>query len=137
VAEAVAQMLRQVGFRVRLHTPEYANFWADVRRGKTPLYYMGRGTVFDASDASGQLFGGGSPRVQYSNPKFDELLQAQYAEADPEKRCQIWRQLNQILVDDVPSHFMWTHKLITGVRANVDIDVESSGEMWLPSAKVR
>ena len=51
VAEAVAQMLRQVGFRVRLHTPEYANFWADVRRGKTPMYYMGRGTVFDASDA--------------------------------------------------------------------------------------
>ena len=103
VAEAVAQMLRQVGFKVKLHTPEYANFWADVRRGKTPMYYMGRGTVFDASDAAGQLFGtGGSPRVQYSNPKFDELLQAQYAEADPEKRCQIWRQLNQILVDDVP-----------------------------------
>ena len=55
VAEAVAQMLRQVGFRVKLHTPEYANFWADVRRGKTPMYYMGRGTMFDASDAAGQL----------------------------------------------------------------------------------
>jgi hypothetical protein len=25
----------QVGFKVKLHTPEYANFWADVRRGKT------------------------------------------------------------------------------------------------------
>src|SRR5262245_31324135 len=137
VAEAVAQMLRQAGFRVKLHTPEYANFWADVRRGKTPLYYMGRGTVFDASDASGQLFGGGWPRVQYSNPKFEELLEAQYAQPDPQRRCQIWRQLNQILVDDVPSHFMWTHKLITGVRANVDIDIESSGEMWLPSAKMR
>jgi peptide/nickel transport system substrate-binding protein len=138
VAEAVAQMLRQVGFRVRLHTPEYANFWADVRRGKTPLYYMGRGTVFDASDASGQLFGtGGSPRVQYTNPKFDELLQAQYAEADPQKRCQLWRQLNQILVDDVPSHFMWTHTLITGVRSNVDVKIESSAEMWLPAAKMR
>ena len=63
VAEAAAQMLRQVGFRVRLHTPEYANFWADVRRGKTPMYYMGRGTIFDASDAAGQLYGtGGSPR---------------------------------------------------------------------------
>src|SRR5262249_12407121 len=67
----------------------------------------------------------------------DELLQAQYAEADPQKRCQIWRQLNQILVDDVPSHFMWTHKLITGVRANVDIDIESSRQMWLPSPKMR
>ena len=33
-----------------------------------------------------------------------------------QKRCELWRQLNQILVDDVPSHFMWTHTLITGVR---------------------
>ena len=77
---------------MKLHAPEYANFWADVRRGKTPMYYMGRGTVYDASDASGQLFGtGGSPRVQYSNPKFDELLAAQYKESNPEKRCQVWR----------------------------------------------
>jgi peptide/nickel transport system substrate-binding protein len=138
VAEAVAQMLRQVGFKVKLHTPEYANFWADVRRGRTPLYYMGRGTIFDASDAAGQLYGtGGSPRVQYSNPKFDELLLAQYAEADPTKRCQLWRQLNQILVDDVPSHFMWTHTLITGIRANIDIAIEASGEFWLPLVKMK
>jgi peptide/nickel transport system substrate-binding protein len=138
VAEAVAQMLRQVGFRVRLHTPEYANFWADVRRGKSPMYYMGRGTIYDPSDAAGQLYGtGGTPRVQYSNPKFDAILKTQYAEADPDKRCQLWRQLNQILVDDVPSHFMWTHTLITGVRANVDVKIDSTAEIWLPSAKMQ
>jgi peptide/nickel transport system substrate-binding protein len=137
VAEAVAQMLRQVGFKVKLHTPEYANFWAEVRRGKQPMYYMGRGTIFDASDATGQLFGGGTPRVGYTNPKFNELLLAQYAATDPEKRCQIWRQMNQILIDDVPSHFMWTHTLVTGLRANVDLGVEASGEFWLPNAKMR
>jgi peptide/nickel transport system substrate-binding protein len=138
VAEAVTQMLRQVGFKVKLHTPEYANFWADVRRGKSPMYYMGRGSIFDPSDAGGQLFGtGGSPRVQYSNPKFDVLLAAQYKEADTQKRCQLWREMNQILVDDVPSHFMWTHNVVTGVRANVSMTVEPSGEFWLPSAKMK
>jgi peptide/nickel transport system substrate-binding protein len=138
VAEAVAQMLRQVGFKVKLNAPEYANFWADVRRGKSPFYYMGRGTIYDASDAAGQLYGtGGSPRVQYSNPKFDALLAAQYKETDPDKRCHLWRQMNQILVDDVPSHFMWTHSLVTGVRSNVDIAVQVSGEFWLPSAKMK
>lgn len=138
VAEAVAQMLRQAGFRVRLHTPEYANFWADVRRGRSPFYYMGRGSVFDASDAAGQLYGtGGSPRVQYSNPKFDALLAKQYAEADPQKRCQLWRELNQLLIDDVPTHFMWTHSVITGLRTNVDLVVERSGEFWLPRSKMK
>jgi peptide/nickel transport system substrate-binding protein len=138
VAEVVAQMLRQTGFRVRLHTPEYANFWSDVRRGRSPFYYMGRGSVFDASDAAGQLYGtGGSPRVQYSNPKFDAVLKQQYAEADPQKRCQLWRQLNQMLIDDVPTHFMWTHSVITGLRANVELAVERSGEFWLPRSKMK
>lgn len=138
VAEVVAQMLRQTGFKVRLHTPEYANFWADVRRGRSPFYYMGRGSVFDASDPAGQLYGtGGSPRVQYSNPKFDDLLRKQYAESNPEKRCQLWRELNQILIDDVPSHFMWTHSVITGLRANVDLQVERSGEFWLPRSRMK
>ena len=138
VAEVVAQMLRQVGFKVKLHTPEYANFWADVRRGRTPFYYMGRGSIFDPSDAAGQLFGtGGSPRVQYSNPKFDELLAEQYKEPDEKKRCEIWRKINQVLIDDVPSHFMWTHSTVTGLRANVDLDVMASGEFWLPDAKMK
>lgn len=138
VAEVVAQMLRQTGFKVRLNTPEYANFWADVRRGRSPFYYMGRGSVFDASDPAGQLYStGGSPRVQYSNPKFDDLLRKQYAEADPQKRCQLWRELNQILIDDVPTHFMWTHSVITGVRANVDLNVERSGEFWLPRSRMK
>jgi peptide/nickel transport system substrate-binding protein len=138
VSEAVAQMLRQVGFKVRLHTPEYANFWADVRRGKSPMYYMGRGSVFDPADAAGQLFATGvTPRVQYSNPKFDELLKAQYAESDEKKRCQIWRDMNQLLIDDVPSHFMWTHSVVTGLRSNVSLTVEPSGEFWLPNAKIK
>lgn len=138
VAEAAAQMLRQAGFKVKLHTPEYANFWADVRRGKSPMFYMGRGTVFDPSDAAGQFFGTGiTPRVGYSNPKFDALLVAQYGEADSKKRCQIWREINQLLIDDVPSHFMWTHTTITGLRANVELTVHQSGEFWLPSAKMK
>jgi len=138
IAEAVAQMLRQAGFKVKLNTPEYANFWADVRKGQSPFYYMGRGSVFDASDPTAQFLAtGGSPRVQYSNPRFDELLAAQYGEADPVKRCQIWRQLNQIMIDDVPMHFMWTHTLITGMRSNIEMEIDMSGEYWLPKAQMK
>jgi peptide/nickel transport system substrate-binding protein len=137
ISEAIAQMLRQVGFKVKLNAPEYANFWADVRKGQSPFYYMGRGSVYDPSDATGQFLGtGGSPRVQYSNPKFDELLSAQYAETDPAKRCQIWRTLNQMMIDDVPMHFMWTHTVVTGMRSNIDMEVDKSGEFWLPKARM-
>ncbi len=137
VAEAVAQMLRQVGFRVKLNTPEYANFWADVRKGQSPFYYMGRGSIYDPADAAGQFLGTGqTPRVQYSNPQFDALLTAQYAQSDRDQRCQTWRRLNQIMIDDVPMHFMWTHSVVTGVRANIDMKIDMSGEFWLPRAKM-
>ena len=54
ISEAIAQMLTQVGFKVRLRTPEWANLWADVRNGKTPMYYMGRGQVADPAVALSQ-----------------------------------------------------------------------------------
>lgn len=137
IAEAVAQMLRQVGFKVNLHAPEYANFWANVRNGKTPMYYMGRGDVFDPSDAIGQLFvTGGSPRVQYSNPDLDKLMTEQYAAFDEKDRCAILRKANQIIVDDVPSFFMHAHKMLTGVRSNISVDVEPSGDIWYPTARI-
>jgi hypothetical protein len=32
---------------------------------------------------------------------------------------------------------MWTHSVITGLRANVELNVEKSGEFWLPSSKMK
>jgi hypothetical protein len=31
---------------------------------------------------------------------------------------------------------MWTHTLVTGLRSNVDITIDPSGEFWLPSARM-
>ena len=39
----------------------------------------------------------------YSNPKVDELLEAAAIEVDPAKRVEQWREIQQILVDDVPA----------------------------------
>ena len=38
-----------------------------------------------------------------SNPKVDELLEAAAIEVDPTKRVEQWRQIQQILVEDVPA----------------------------------
>ena len=45
--------------------------------------------------------------------------------------------MNQILIDDVPSHFMWKHTLVTGARANVSMTIDPAGEFWLPLAKMK
>jgi hypothetical protein len=53
------------GGEARLRTPEWATLSSDVQKGKTPFYYMGRGSVVDPSRALSQYFEpGGSPRFR-------------------------------------------------------------------------
>ena len=73
VTEAMIPMLNAVGINAKLRTPEWATLWADVQRGRTPFYYMGRGSVVDPSVALSQYFEtGGSPRIGISDPKIDQ-----------------------------------------------------------------
>jgi len=138
VSEAIAQMLSQVGFKVRLVTPEWANLWADVRNGKTPMYYMGRGQVADPSIALSQYFETGvSPRIKYSNPQVDAMFEKVRSTFDPEERCKHIREVADKLATDVPAHFLWTHRLINGVRANVTWPQDPTGEAWLLDVKMQ
>ena len=90
LTEAMIPMLNAVGIRAKLLTPEWATLWANVQKGTMPFYYMGRGSVQDPSAALHQYFHTGeTPRIGYSNPKLDELLDKEQAEFDPEKATTI------------------------------------------------
>jgi peptide/nickel transport system substrate-binding protein len=85
LTEAMIPMLNTAGFRAKLLTPEWATLWASVQKGTIPFYYMGRGSVQDPSAALHQYFHTGeTPRIGYSNPKLDELLDKEQQEFDLE-----------------------------------------------------
>jgi len=121
LTEAMIPMLNAAGFRARLLTPEWATLWASVQKGTIPFYYMGRGSVQDPSAALHQYFHTGeTPRIGYSNPKLDELLDKEQQEFDPKKRRQHLSQAMSILTDDAPACFMWRHKLLWGLSNRVE-----------------
>lgn len=120
-AEAMVPMLNAVGFKVTLHTPEYATEFAMVKRGQVPFYYHGRGTMLDPSVALSQYFEtGGSPRIRYSNPAFDKALLAARSEFDPPKRKKLLQKAYSILQEDVPAFFLWRINVVYGVSNKVD-----------------
>lgn len=136
-AEVITQMLTKVGFQVTLHTPEYANFFASLQKGKLPFYYMGRGTVLDPSGPMiTYLRSGATKRSSYKNPEMDKLLDDQLVQFDTAKRCPILRQANQLVLDDVPMLMLWSHEVLTGVRTNVDVFVAPNSEVWHPTTVV-
>ena len=121
LTEAMVPMLNAVGIRAKLATPEWATLWANVQKGTVPFYYMGRGSVQDPSAALHQYFHTGeTPRIGYSNPKVDELLDKEQQEFDPKKRRQYLSQAMSLITEDAPACFMWRHKLLWGLHSRVD-----------------
>jgi peptide/nickel transport system substrate-binding protein len=121
ITEAMIPMLNAAGFRARLATPEWATLWANVQKGLVPFYYMGRGSVQDPSAALHQYFHSKeTPRIGYSNPKLDEILDKEQAEFDPKKRREYLSQAMSILTEEAPACFMWRHKLLWGMNNRVE-----------------
>lgn len=136
-SEVIAQMLERVGFKVKLQVLEYANLWAAVRPGKAPMYYFARGSVFDPTNSMAQYFEtGGTPRVGYSNPKFDALIARARGEFDETRRCDILNEAAAIVVEDAPVIYLWTHALVSGVRKGITYRPNASGEIWLMNVRM-
>ena len=92
-----------------------------AERDRPFLLYGVAGAVQDPSSALHQYFRSGeTPRIGYSNPKLDELLDKEQAEFDPKKRKQYLSQAMSILTEDAPACFMWRHKLLWGMNNRID-----------------
>ena len=123
VAQAMIPMLKAVGINAKLKTPEWSTLWSNVRKGKVPFYMMGRGGMVDPSAAISQYFETGiAPRIGFSSKKLDALLQKERATFDPRKRKQILTQAINVLMEEVPAHFLWHQKIQYGVANGVSID---------------
>ena len=131
ISEAIVPMLNAVGIRTKLQTPDWASLWANVQAGKVPFYYMGRGSVVDPSVALSQYFEtGGSPRIGYSNPKFDKLLALERQTFDPAKRKKVLSEAMSLLTEEAPAHFLWRHQMLYGIAKNVDYKPTPSGRIF-------
>ncbi|MGE0629978.1 MAG: ABC transporter substrate-binding protein [Hyphomicrobiaceae bacterium] len=120
ISEAMVPMLQAAGFKVNLKTPEWGTLWSNVQKGQTPFYYMGRGSVVDPSAALTQYFEtGGSPRIGFSNAEVDKYLQAERQEFDEAKRKVLLNKAMAKITEEAPAHFMWRHKLATGVSNRI------------------
>ncbi len=131
VTESMIPMLKAIGLDARLKTPEWPTLWANVQKGKVPFFYMGRGGVVDPSPAFAQYFEkGGSPRIGWSSPIVDGLLQKERATFDPEERKKVLNQAFAEIVNQQPACFMWRHKLLYGISKSIAYKPTPTGRIW-------
>jgi peptide/nickel transport system substrate-binding protein len=121
-SEAMVQMLNAVGIRATLATPEASTYSTLYEGGKLGMYFQGRGSVRDGGGPLAQMFQTGvTKRLDYSNPKVDELFAQQRAAFDPDQRKKILSEIQSIVTEEAPAHFLWRYKIPWGVSKNVEL----------------
>jgi peptide/nickel transport system substrate-binding protein len=137
-AEAMTAQMTAAGIRAKLVTPEWPTLWADVQAGRTPFYFMGRGSVNDPGPALSQYFEtGGSPRIGYSDGQLDALFAKERASFDEGARKQALSDVMSRITDEAPACFLWTINMIWGMAKNVDYTPRPDTRIFASDMRVR
>ncbi len=121
VAQVIVEQLSKVGIKANLKTPEWSIFNTDYKNGKYPIYLTGRGSLTDADTLFQQYFRTGMTRrtLGYSNPKLDEILEAQQQTFDVKKREKLLWEAHKIILEDAPAVPLWNAMDIYAHRADL------------------
>ncbi|MBY2912514.1 ABC transporter substrate-binding protein [Rhizobium leguminosarum] len=111
-SEYIRQALAKVGIDATVRSQDFATYTKRIYTDRDfDFAFEGMSNLFDPTVGVQRLywsknfkpgvpFSNGSA---YSNPKVDALLEAAAIEVDPNKRVEQWREIQRILVEDLPA----------------------------------
>ncbi|GAA0086353.1 peptide ABC transporter substrate-binding protein [Clostridium sp. CTA-7] len=139
VAQVIQQNWAQIGVKVELTNQEWKVFLNTRQEGG---YQIARhGWLGDYVDPMTFLdlwvTGGGNNDAGYSNPKYDELVNAAKAEADADKRWDIMKQAEDVLMEDMPIIPLYFYNKATGAKPEVKgVRVSMLGHVYFDKAYI-
>ncbi|HEV2036773.1 MAG TPA: ABC transporter substrate-binding protein [Candidatus Dormibacteraeota bacterium] len=106
--EVIQQNLKAVGINMKVTELEVGVWFDRYLKGNydlTSAYFAG---TVDPDTFYSQILhtGGGFDFVFYSNPQLDPVIDRARAETDQSKRKQLYKQIRQVVADDVPLTFV-------------------------------
>jgi len=108
VIEAIVGMYEQnLGVRAAIDQTEWATFLVEISRPDNPYQMYSLGWIADYPDAQNfldVLFHSESldNHMGYSSPEVDELLEEARTEQDRDRRMELYRQAEQMILEDAP-----------------------------------
>lgn len=139
--DLLRRSLAAVGIQAEFkYLTDWPGFSKALTEGRLPAFlYAWFADVPDPDNFLTKLFHSKSPRnyARYHNPVVDELLTAARATADPERRVELYRRAEQVIMDDaviVPIwHYNYERLFQPWVRS---IEVNGLGDPYIPLRKV-
>ncbi|EGL82837.1 ABC-type transporter, periplasmic subunit [Caldalkalibacillus thermarum TA2.A1] len=126
MAEVVQAQLKEIGIDVEIQVMEWGAYLEQTAQGEHDMFILGWVTVTaDADYGLYALFHSknhGEPgnRSFYSNPEVDELLDAARQESDPDVRLDLYRQVQEYLVEEAPMIYINHSEYLIGLSPKVE-----------------
>ncbi len=123
VASAVASYLADIGIQAELQTEDWGTYLDDNNTGKFPIYMLGWSADYADPDNFVYTFFGSQEGVRnfgWDNAKVRNLLDQARQEPDEDTRAELYRQINQIIYDQVPAIPVDHNPVLNAVRTGVE-----------------
>ena len=122
--QAFLELWKQIGLNISIRQTDFATFLADQDAGR--LQAFNAGWIMDYPDPEDILdvkFHSTSPLndVGYKNAEVDKLLDSARIEANPNRRLEIYREVEKKIVDDaawLPLYFQQAHIVVNNAVKN-------------------
>lgn len=133
LATIMQQQLAAAGIKARIESYDWGTFFGDIKNGNFQLYsltWVGLKTPdsFRYIFHSGSVPPTGANRGRYRSPQVDSLIESAEALQQIEQRLPLYRQLQQLLLDELPyvplwyedQVVAWRHQEVAGYEVTVD-----------------
>ncbi len=124
VAAALQDQLARVGVQLTIESYDWGTFYADVKAGRFQLYSLSwvgitLPDIFRHAFHSAAVPPQGANRGRYQNAEVDRLIEAAEVEPDPARQAALYRQLQRLLLDDLPCVPLWYEDSVAARRADI------------------
>ncbi len=139
IAQAIQANMREAGIRVTLVQRDASSMREASRAGQTDMAL--KDWFADYPDAENFLFpllhtanrGVGGNVSFYSNPQFDQLVDASHREQDEGKRNELYKQADVLAFNDAPMIYLFFYKELYAVQPwirNFKVPTIFTGQRW-------
>jgi ABC-type transport system substrate-binding protein len=124
MADYIAKQLEEIGIKIEVEIVQ-KSFLLEMTSNSRALFFRGS-WIADYPDAENYLsvFYSKNPAppnyTRYNNPAFDALFEKALAETNDSMRYQLYRQADQLIVEDAPVVPLWYDVVIRLVQPNVE-----------------
>lgn len=125
VSQIVAEALAEIGITVEVKQMEWGAFLDAAAVGEPDMFLLGWTTVTTDADYGlyplfhSNSFGESGNRTLYANGRVDELLDLGRFTTDQDLRLEYYKEVQEILHEEVPWVFLQTRENVTGISNRV------------------